>query len=78
MSNDISELNFAFYSDLLISKVKEFKEEYASAYNENNLKRIKQVIRKIRDTRYLFQELNAIANKKKEEISQLFEVDLDG
>lgn len=78
MSIDPNEINFSFYCDLLISKIKEIKEDFSVAHNDNNSKEIRQVIRKIRDSKYIFQELNAIANKKKEEITELFEVDLDG
>lgn len=69
-------IQFNLYCDLAIEKLKKIKIDYPSAVDTNSLTKMKQVTKEIRDAKYLFYELQSIANEKKNDLRNLIEIDL--
>ena len=72
------ELKFNMYCDLILEKVKYCKNEFSEALDLNSKARIRTICREMKDAKYLFVELQSLANLKKKEMYDLFNVDLEG
>lgn len=69
-------IQFNLYCDLAIEKLKKIKLDYPDAVDTNSLVKMRNVTKEIRDSKYLFFELQSIANEKKNDLKSLIEKDL--
>ncbi|MCK9428393.1 MAG: hypothetical protein M0R17_00100 [Candidatus Omnitrophica bacterium] len=70
-------ISYDFFSDLAISKLKDFKNRYESVDETNSYKDAKDLLRDMRDTKYIFSELYQMALLKQREIKALIREPLD-
>lgn len=75
---DEYKINLMYYCDLAIAKLRDIKLDYEKASDETDLRLIRQVSKKIKDSKYLFNEIQAIATLKKTELTDLHKGHLDG
>lgn len=75
---DEYKINLMYYCDLAIAKLRDIKLDYEKASDETDLRLIRQVSKKIKDSKYLFNEIQAIVTLKKTELTDLHKGHLDG
>lgn len=75
--SDEYKINLMYYCDLAIAKLKEVKLDYEKASDETDLRLMRQTLKKIKDSKYLFNEVQAIVANKKAEFNALYKEKID-